>query len=74
MFLFFFFVSMVPSSISPTRYQKTNFEGGGRGGDKGVQGYQCRQQTYKHHQEYIQSLMKFHLPRMLDINLAANIN
>lgn len=42
-----FFVSMMPSSISPTRYQKTNFGEVGEGGDKGVQGYQCKQQAYK---------------------------
>jgi hypothetical protein len=47
---------------------------GGGGGDKGVQGCQYRQQNIKHHQEYIQSLMKFHFPGMLDINSTTNVN
>jgi len=74
MFLFFFFVSMVPSSISPMRYQKTNFGVGGGWVTRVFKGIKVDNKHIKHHQEYIQSLMKFHLPRMLDINLVANIN
>ncbi len=51
--------------------------GGGGGGGWGTMVFKDVNVDNKHinrHQEYIQSLMKFHLPKMLDINSVANAN
>jgi hypothetical protein len=61
-------------SKKETLYEKTNFGVVVVGGTRVLKGVNVNKKHIKHHQEYIQSLMKFHLPRMLDINLAANIN
>jgi hypothetical protein len=46
----------------------------GGGGAMAFKGVNVNKKHIKNHQEYIQSLMKFHLHGMLDINLATNVN